>query len=141
MVLLNLRGRGERRLRCYGHSSLINGVSVHGVRGEIVVSASSDRTIRFWNRRSCELLLTLFPFEDAQWVAWTPSGLFHASETGASLLEFQINRGAHRSPQVVPSARFPSLQRPDLIRRILQQGTATGIAVTPSPSELAEASR
>ena len=92
----------------------------------LVASAAWDNTIRFWNMETCELLLTLFPESRSKWVAWTPEGLYAASEGGEALLEFHVNQGARRPPLVYPASHFPGLKRPDTIRHILTVATAQG---------------
>ncbi len=127
LILIDSFDAGQRRRICHGHSAVVSGVAPHGAGPERVVTASADRTIRFWNKESCELLMTFLPGEESEWVAWTPGGLFAASEKGSSLVGFQVNRGARQTPRVIPSDRFPERRRPDLIRRILERGSAQGL--------------
>ncbi len=47
--------------------------------GRYLVSGSADQTVRLWNLKTRELLVTIFRGEDGEWVAWTPEGFYTGS--------------------------------------------------------------
>ena len=51
--------------------------------GRFLVSGAADQTVRLWNLKTRELLVTLFRGADGEWVMWTPQG-FYAASPGAS---------------------------------------------------------
>ena len=43
-----------------------------------------DQTLRLWNLKTRELLVTLFRGADGEWVMWTPQGYYAASPAAPS---------------------------------------------------------
>ncbi|MFA9462635.1 WD40 repeat domain-containing protein, partial [Thiohalorhabdus methylotrophus] len=73
---------GEKLHEFVGHSQYVTSVAP-SPDGRLLVSGSLDQTIRLWEIATGELLVTIFPTRDGEWVAWTPEGFFDASEHGA----------------------------------------------------------
>ncbi|MFA9462630.1 WD40 repeat domain-containing protein, partial [Thiohalorhabdus methylotrophus] len=73
---------GEKLQEFVGHGGYVLALAP-SPDGRLLVSGSSDQTIRLWEIATGELLVTIFPTRDGEWVAWTPEGFFDASEHGA----------------------------------------------------------
>jgi WD40 repeat protein/uncharacterized caspase-like protein len=84
--------------------------------GRILVSGSADQTVRLWNLKTRELLLTIFRGEDGEWVAWTPEGFYTGSEGAAKLVGWQINQGPDKAAKYITAGQLrKALFRPDLV--------------------------
>ena len=93
--------------------------------GHMLVSGAADRTVRLWNVKTRELIATLFQASEADWVMWTPQGYYAASGPGAELIGWQINHGADHEAEYVNAAQLrKSLNRPDIVTRAIQLGSA-----------------
>ena len=93
--------------------------------GRYLVSASADETLRLWNLKTRELLVTLFQGRDGEWVMWTPQGYFAASPAGAALIGWQINHGPEHEAEYVTAAQLrKSLNRPDIVVKAIQLASA-----------------
>ena len=93
--------------------------------GRFLVSGGSDQTVRLWNLKTRELLVTLFYGQDGEWVMWTPQGYYDASGPGAELIGWQINHGAEKEAEYVTAAQLrKSLNRPDIVARAIRLASA-----------------
>lgn len=89
--------------------------------GRIAVVALDDGTFRWLSTEDGRPLLSLFFYERAQWVAWTPDGFFAGSAFGESLLDIH---GLRRdgTAELVPMLDFADvMRRPDLVGHALDQ--------------------
>ena len=68
--------------------------------GRYLVSGAHDQTVRLWNLKTRELLVTIFRGEDGEWAIWTPQGFYTATAAGARLIAGQTMR---RSTSPAPS--------------------------------------
>src|SRR5262245_7687820 len=90
-----------------------------------LVSGARDQTVRLWNLRTYELLVTLFYAPDGEWAIWTPQGYYAASPDGGKLFGWQINRGPERNADYVAAERLRTrLHRPDIVARAIMVGSA-----------------
>ena len=91
--------------------------------GRTVVAAYGDGTIRWHDLEDGRELLALFPQVDSeQWVAWTPEGFFRASENGAKLIGYHINRDLGEAPDFIHIDQMSeNFFRPDLLVHRLQR--------------------
>jgi len=93
--------------------------------GRTLVSGSDDQTVRLWNLKTRELLVTLFRGTDGEWVVWTPQGYYAASGPGSELIGWQINHGPEHEAEYVTAAQLrKSLNRPDIVARAIQLASA-----------------
>ena len=89
--------------------------------GRYLVSGAADQTVRLWNLKTRELLVTLFRGSDGEWVMWTPQGYYAASGPGAELIGWQINHGPENAADYVTAAQLrKTLNRPDIVARAIQ---------------------
>jgi WD40 repeat protein len=90
--------------------------------GKYLVTGSTDETIRIWDPRQTEPLLSVFAV-GSEWVAWTPEGYYAASPGGERLMGWHVNNGTEALASFYPASRFrASLYRPDVIQRLLSDG-------------------
>jgi WD40 repeat protein len=122
---------GEIRARLLGHTGEIKAVAV-SADGRWAVSGASDQTLKLWSLAhlpeagSTELqpTLTLFPTTQSEWVAWTPGGLFTASEHGAQLIGYSVNQGIdHLAKYVSVTQLYDRFYRPDAMLEHLQSSS------------------
>ena len=93
--------------------------------GRFLVSGAADQTVRLWNLKTRELLVTLFRGADGEWVMWTPQGFYTATAAGARLIGWQINRGAEHEAEFVTAAQLRQhLNRPDIVASAIQLASA-----------------
>ena len=93
--------------------------------GRFLVSGSNDQTLRLWNLKTRELLVTLFRGTDGEWVMWTPQGYYAASGPGSELIGWQINHGPEHEAEYVTAAQLrKTLNRPDIVARAIQLASA-----------------
>ena len=84
--------------------------------GRYLVSGADDQTVRLWNLKTRELLVTIFRGEDGEWVVWTPEGFYTGSEGGAKLVGWQINQGPDKAAKYITAGQLrKALFRPDLV--------------------------
>jgi WD40 repeat protein len=90
-------------------------------RGELVLAAFGDGTIRWYRGSDGKELLALFVDRESKaWVAWTPSGYYSASPGGEELIGWHVNRGWEEPADFFPAARFrDAYARPDIVERVL----------------------
>jgi WD40 repeat protein len=107
--------------------------AVPSADGRYMVSGAGDETVRLWNLKTRELLVSIFQSKDGEWVMWTPQGYFAASPAGAGLIGWQINHGPEHEAEYVTAAQLrKSLNRPDIVVKAIQLASAEE-AVKQSP--------
>ena len=84
--------------------------------GRFLVSGAADQTVRLWNLKTRELLVTLFRGTDGEWVMWTPEGFYTGSPGADSIVGWQINQGPDKEARYVTAGQLrKALHRPDLV--------------------------
>ena len=82
--------------------------------GRFLVSGADDQTVRLWNLKTRELLVTLFRGADGEWVMWTPEGFYTGSPGADSIVGWQINQGADKEARYVTAGQLrKALHRPE----------------------------
>ena len=90
-------------------------------RGQLVITALSDGSLRWWNARDGTLVLTLLPTQAGAWIAWTPQGYFDASAGADRLAGWLVARDGDGSAEFHSLGRFRDrFNRPDIVDRALQ---------------------
>lgn len=97
--------------------------------GRVLVTAMDDGTLRWYRTADLEELLSLFVMPDGEnWVAWSPEGLFAASE-GISSEAISIAKWHMNPPGRMAIARpvrdLRGTERPDVIKKIVRCGDFT----------------
>ena len=131
---------GKLRARLVGHTGEIKAVAV-STDGRWALSGAVDQTLNLWSladlyasgRPDIAPTLSLFPATDGAWVAWTPEGCFAASDKGASLVGYSVNRGLEKlGTYVAVDQLFEQLHRPDVLLARLH-GDPQGLLATACP--------
>lgn len=92
--------------------------------GRFLVSGAADQTVRLWNLKTRELLVTLFHGADGEWVMWTPQGYYAASPEGDAFIGWQINLGPDREADYVRTTQLARrLYRPGIVARAPNSAT------------------
>ena len=114
---------GSTRAQLVGHSGMIKALSV-SPDGRWALSGANDQTLKLWDLQlippsghtQITPVLTLFPAEDGEWIAWTPEGYFAASPQGAHLIGYSVNQGVlHAAAYVSVDQLYDHFYRPDLV--------------------------
>jgi len=93
--------------------------------GRYLVSGSTDQTIRLWNLKTRELVVTFFPGTDGEWVMWTPQGYYTGSPGADKIVGWQINRGPDQAADYVTAEQLRRhLNRPDIVEKAIMSVSA-----------------
>ena len=108
-----------------GHTSDISAIAL-SPDGRLLASASIDQTIRLWNVKTRELVVSLFHSPDTgEWVMWTPQGYFTSSKGGEALIGWQVNEGFDKSARFVTAQQLRDrFRRPHLVERAIRLTSA-----------------
>lgn len=69
-------------------------------------------------------LVTIFPSQDGEWVAWTQSGYYAASPRGDRYIGWHMNRGLDRAADWYGADQFAAtFYRPDVVVKALELGS------------------
>ncbi len=101
--------------------------------GRFLVSGSADQTVRLWNLKTRELIVTLFHGSDGEWVMWTPQGYYTGSPGADKIVGWQINKGPENAADYVGADQLRThLNRPDIVDKAIILASAEQ-AVRESP--------
>jgi len=101
------------------HGSGVNSAAFSG-DGKFLVSASIDATVKLWSTDTGYLISTIAPFDDGNWIAFSPDNFFSASSgagqyvswrTGDKIQEFGKQSSAFNRSKVI-SDRMSGVQAP-----------------------------
>jgi WD40 repeat protein len=93
--------------------------------GRLLVSGSADQTVRLWNLKTRELIVTLFSGSDGEWVMWTPQGYYTGSPGADKIVGWQINKGPDQVPDYVGADQLRDhLNRPDIVEKAITLASA-----------------
>jgi WD40 repeat protein len=94
--------------------------------GKYLLSGSSDQTVRLWNLKTRELIVSLFHGSDGEWVMWTPQGYYASSPNGDRIVGWQINKGPDRAAEYVAASQLRTqFYRPDIVERAIALASAS----------------
>jgi WD40 repeat protein len=90
-------------------------------RGDYVVAALGDGTVRWYRAGDLSEVLALFVHGNCRdWVLWRPDGYYASSEQGDNFVGWHLNRGKDTVPDYFRAVQFERLfYRPDLLRKSL----------------------
>lgn len=115
---------GTRLANLVGHSGDVWSVAVSS-RGRLIVSGSTDQTVRLWNAKTGELVASMLHLRNGEWIIWTPQGYFTASPGGEKLVGWHINRGRERAAEHVSAQQLREhFLRPDIVSRAIAMASA-----------------
>lgn len=107
-----------------GHEGQIMALAI-SPNGALLASASADQTVRLWNLRTGELLVSLLHAESGDWVMWTPQGYYDSSPNGDRMIGWQVNQGAELEARFIKARQLKQhLHSPEIIRRAISGGSA-----------------
>ncbi|MBE7433535.1 MAG: caspase family protein [Anaerolineales bacterium] len=103
----------------------------HAACGKWLVTAGADQVMRLWFLEDAENdtgehlcpALNLFVGADDEWVIWSESGYYNASQDGDMRFGYHLNRGPEMEAVFIPSDRLSkTFYRPDIIQAIVEHG-------------------
>ncbi len=112
-----------------GHTASIRD---HAASGKWLITAGADQIIRLWCLEDVDQdvktdlypALNLFVGSDDEWVIWSGSGYYNASQRGDRRFGYHVNRGPDKEAVYFSSDRFiKAFFRPDIIQAILEHGS------------------
>ncbi|MGL1886024.1 MAG: caspase family protein [Reichenbachiella sp.] len=138
-TLNKYRSSGEKLGSFKGHLGEIWSV-VEYQKEDLLITGSSDQTIRIWNNITGENLLNLFISTENEWVIWTPQGFYEASAGGEKHIGWHINKGDDKLAEYQDVSAFSNYyHRADVIKKILElksfEAVASLIQLTEKPQE------
>ncbi len=93
--------------------------------GRFLVSSADDQTVRLWNLKTRELLVTLYRGADGEWVLWTPQGYYTGSPGAGEIVGWQINRGPDKAADYATAGQLRQrLHRPDIVAKAIALASA-----------------
>ncbi len=106
---------GKKIGQFVGHEGVVWAVAA-SPDGKYLVSGSNDQTVRLWNLKTRELLVTLFRGTDGEWVIWTPEGFYAGSPGADKIVGWQVNQGLDKAARYITAGQLrKALHRPDLV--------------------------
>ncbi len=111
-----------------GHTGEVHAMAAAEAAG-LLVTASADQTIRLWNLKTREPIVSMF-FAGKEWVAWMPQGYYFASDDGDKLIGWQVNQGRGKEARFVRADQLKRyLWSPEMVRRaIILRSAAKAVA-------------
>lgn len=101
-----------------GHTGEVHAMAA-AERAGLLVTGSADQTLRLWNLKTHELIVSLF-FAGPDWIVWTPQGYYYSSPDGDRLIGWQVNQGRDHEGRVIRSDQLKRyLWSPELVRRAI----------------------
>src|SRR5262245_57304229 len=93
--------------------------------GRFLITGSHDQTLRLWNLKTRELIVTLFHASDGEWVMWTPQGYYTGSPGSDKIVGWQVNKGPEGAADYVGAEQLRQhLNRPDIVEKAILLASA-----------------
>ncbi len=107
-----------------GHDGQVRDIAP-SADGRFLLSGGSDQTVRLWNLKTRELIVTLFHSSDGEWVMWTPQGYYTGSPGADKIVGWQINKGPESAAEYVGAEQLRQhLNRPDIVEKAIVLASA-----------------
>jgi uncharacterized caspase-like protein/WD40 repeat protein len=107
-----------------GHTGDINAM-VASEQAGLLVTGSADQTLRLWNLKTHELIVSMF-FAGSQWIAWMPQGYYYSSDEGDKLIGWHVNQGRDHEGRFIRAGQLKKyLWSPEMVRRAIILRSAT----------------
>ena len=101
-----------------GHSGEINSIAISEKAG-LMVTGSADQTIRLWNLKTRELIVSMF-FAGKEFVIWMPQGYYYSSDEGDKLIGWHVNQGRDKEGRFIRAGQLKKyLWSPEMVRRAI----------------------
>jgi WD40 repeat protein len=99
-------------------------MSVKEVTSQTALMAMRKLNMRTHKVPEVSPLVTIFPSQDGEWVAWTQSGYYAASPKGDRYIGWHMNRGLDRAADWYGADQFAAtFYRPDVVAKTLELGS------------------
>ncbi|TIW84955.1 MAG: hypothetical protein E5V51_17485, partial [Mesorhizobium sp.] len=104
--------------RVSGHTGEVNAM-VASEKASLLVTGSADQTLRLWNLKTHELIVSMF-FAGSQWIAWMPQGYYYSSDEGDKLIGWHVNQGRDHEGRFIRAGQLKKyLWSPEMVRRAI----------------------
>ena len=101
-----------------GHTGEINAIAIAEKAG-LMVTGSADQTIRLWNLKTRELIVSMF-FAGKEFVIWMPQGYYYSSDEGDKLIGWHVNQGRDKEGRFIRAGQLKKyLWSPEMVRRAI----------------------
>ena len=101
-----------------GHTGEINSIAIAEKAG-LMVTGSADQTIRLWNLKTRELIVSMF-FAGKEFVIWMPQGYYYSSDEGDKLIGWHVNQGRDKEGRFIRAGQLKKyLWSPEMVRRAI----------------------
>ena len=101
-----------------GHTGEINSIAIAEKAG-LMVTGSADQTIRLWNLKTRELIVSMF-FAGKEFVIWMPQGYYYSSDDGDKLIGWHVNQGRDKEGRFIRAGQLKKyLWSPEMVRRAI----------------------
>lgn len=101
-----------------GHTGEIQAIAVSEKAG-LMVTGSADQTIRLWNLKTHELIVSMF-FAGKEFVIWMPQGYYYSSDEGDKLIGWHVNQGRDTEGRFIRAGQLKKyLWSPEMVRRAI----------------------
>jgi hypothetical protein len=97
---------------------------VKEVTSQTALMFMREKNVRTHKVPEVSPLVTIFPSQDGEWVAWTQSGYYAASPKGDHYIGWHMNRGLDRAADWYGADQFAAtFYRPDVVAKTLELGS------------------
>lgn len=116
----------------FGHQGEIHAMAA-SERAGLLVTGSADQTLRLWNLKTRELIVSMF-FAGDEWVVWMPQGYYYSSDDGDKLIGWHVNQGSDREGRFIRAGQLKRyLWSPEMVRRAIILRSAKGAVAEMRP--------